>query len=453
MSDLNKKLFILIKAALKLPSADCQLNLSALLSLNSINNPETAVLQKILQRYNDDDALEKLVEAPDFPFGSLFRRFIVNYLILIRDFNPWSILQSIDLMLNYYRHLSRCFENKDLTSILQKTMVDSTEFLIPLAQKVDAKFGLVNNEYKKFTRLEYLTELVLSIFNKIIISKTQIDENLISYLAIKIMKLYFLIQKPRLCNNILTNIRNLGLQFDNISKANKINYNFLVGKFYFLQESFIKSFVKFEECLSLVKITTVPTKNLLIILKYLIPNGLLVGRIPNFASLAKLIQISEQSNKKSDSKHYEVINFYQPLLHFIKQGDLNSVNSYILQHESSLKSANLLIPLIQRTRIVTIRHLVRRIYLINGNKLKNTLDFESIKVGLQVSIGAENFPKSYKIIPDNSSIDDITVETIFINLIDQQLIKANIFSRLKLIRFSKTNNFPTIYEVYKTKYL
>ncbi|ODV94935.1 hypothetical protein PACTADRAFT_34685 [Pachysolen tannophilus NRRL Y-2460] len=450
--------FVSIHNYLKLPAKDCELNLSNFLSLSNLNDVKIASLQKDLNSNNglNDEVLLNKIESQEFLGNKYnnFNRLILSYLKFVQNFNPWSILQSIDIILAYFKNLSKCFENKELIKLFQQTLIRLTNFLIPLLVKIDGKLLMINKNYKKFCRLEYLTELLLSIFTKLIISKTVIDENVISFVAIKLMKIYFLIDKPKLCNNILTNIKNLNIKFNNLTKSNKINYRFLIGKFYLFQNDLIKSFDEFYWCFNNLNIYTCPAKNVLIILKYLLPCAILIGKFPNLQEFSILLQ------KFNNDKIQNLLLFYLPITKYVKNGDFQKFNNYLIQHDHFMKNEKLSILFIQRIRIIILRNLVYKVYLNCRDLTRNTLSFDSIKTGLTVSLLNDNLDETYyaykiflpSTFQNTEMIDDLIVENVLVSLIDQKLIKGHIFSRLKLIKFASSIAFPSVYSVNREKF-
>ncbi|OWB75629.1 hypothetical protein B5S31_g5559 [[Candida] boidinii] len=258
-----------------------------LLTLDPTSN-HIPILQKSLVNITNRQ-LQEFINKENFLDNNWpsFDNYIFSYLIYIRDFNPWSILDSIDLMIKVSNDLSISLNNNTYNNNLLYLVKDTFDILIPLIKKIDTKLMIINKRTNNYTRLSNLSTILLKSLNNL---RSDLDLNLpsnkfkqsiVMYLSIKLCQIYYLIDSPMLCNNVFSNINNLNLNIKNLQKSQLIQYRFFVGKFHFLQSNFLNEFNHFNWCFN--NLHSLTNSNIIItIFKYLIPSGLLIGKLINF---------------------------------------------------------------------------------------------------------------------------------------------------------------------------
>ncbi|OUM52835.1 hypothetical protein BVG19_g2064 [[Candida] boidinii] len=384
-----------------------------------------------------------------------FDNYVLSYLIYVRDFNPWSILDSIDLMIKVSNDLSISLNNNTYNNNLLYLVQDTFDILIPLIKKIDTKLMIIDKRTNNYTRLSNLSTILLKSLNNL---RSDLDLNLpsnkfkqsiVMYLSIKLCQIYNLIDSPMLCNNVFSNINNLNLNAKNLQKSQLIQYRFLVGKFHFLQSNFLNAFNHFNWCFN--NLHSMTNSNIIItILKYLIPSGLLIGKVINFNNFGNFNTII-----LNNAANY-LINLYKPLTIFYKNGDLFNFTKILFDNKNYFVKLGILSSFIQRIRILIFRNLMIKIYKINNNSLNINLITKTLILILNPNESKLNFKNEFLFyvfnIGNNEYLSNTYSENILINLIDNNLIKGKITASTKLISLSKTGTFPDIYTVYQTKY-
>lgn len=426
-----------------------------LLTLDPTSN-HISILQKSLVNITNRQ-LQEFINKENFLNNNWpsFDNYVFSYLIYVRDFNPWSILDSIDLMIKVSNDLSISLNNNTYNNNLLYLVKDTFDILIPLIKKIDTKLMIINKRTNNYTRLSNLSTILLKSLNNL---RSDLDLNLpsnkfkqsiVMYLSIKLCQIYYLIDSPMLCNNVFSNINNLNLNIKNLQKSQLIQYRFLVGKFHFLQSNFLNAFNHFNWCFN--NLHSLTNSNIIItILKYLIPSGLLIGKLINFNNFENFNSI-----RLNNSANY-LINLYKPLTIFYKNGDLFNFSKFLFNNKNYFVKLGILSSFIQRIRILIFRNLMIKIYKINNNSLNINLITKTLILILNPNESKINFKNEFLFyifnIGNNEYLSNTYSENILINLIDNNLIKGKITASTKLISLSKTGTFPDIYTVYKTKY-
>ncbi|AOA61611.1 TREX-2 complex component [Komagataella phaffii CBS 7435] len=444
-----------IHSTIRLPEKEASELLKKQLTMNP-KSPHLPKLQVDLQNQSEQ-TISKFVQDQQF-FGGDWARFeslIVSYLKFVRNFDPWSILKSIDLMINVVDELASSLNKQQHYKYLFGTLVDYVILLHPLVKLVDKKLLIIKKRNSYYPRLTQMSTILQKAFNNIRNQRDptgQIsrDQQLVLFLlGIKTCYIYFNINHLLRCNDIFSNMNVLNLDAKIIPKSQLIQYRFLLGKFNFIQNNFMTAFVQLNWCLNNAYInnTNHRTKNMELILKYLIPSSLIVGKIPNLNILNQLL---------SSQEAHPLIELYRPLISTLKKGNVFEFHKYLFDNESYFLKMNVLLPLLQRLRILLFRNLVRKLALIEP-PVNNSLRFSSIKTALFVSISPNqnayfqnNY--SYLIVTNESQIDDSFVENLMISLIDQNLIKGKLVNDNHRIIVSKADTFPEIPTIYSTKF-
>lgn len=346
-----------------------------------------------------------------------FNNVVCSFLKLCDEIDPLSLLKSFDLYTAYLNDLSIAFNNNKYGWLLSNIVRESSDLIIQWAVKLDLQ--LYYHEQGGRYRLNYLASVLLKMFNHI---RSQINDinsykrSLILYLGNKLCLIYFKIDNPLLCRNIFSNMNNTNLHLSDFTLMEQLQYRYYLSKFYLIKYQLLDSFFHLSWCLtnSLAK----STKNTNMILELLIPISLALGKIPNFKYIRQICNETW-------------LNFYDVLSQQIKSGDVSLFDEAIEQNYQYLKDKNVLL-LMNKVRLVITRNLVKNIWKILGKP--NNLDYDSIKAAVR------------------RIDDDYLVENILISLIDQNLLKGKIFTRLRKVALSKNDPFPPVYDIYNLKF-
>ncbi|QPG73460.1 hypothetical protein FOA43_000771 [Brettanomyces nanus] len=423
-------------------------SLNKVLSVNPATTKHIPLLQPLLQTY-EDKQLDSIIENFHFFDNNwpAFEIVLQKYLIFVRDLDPWSLLDSIDLLIAFYESISIALNNKQFNSYLFPLTYDLTKMLIPLAKLVDNKMMKIENRSNNFPRVSYLSTIMLKALNNIR-SSPDLDDHVnpsikytifvLMYISITLCNIYIYIDSPMLCNNVFSNINVLGLDRSLITMSQLIKYRFVLGKFHLLQSHYYLAFHHFEWCF-LNSHSGSEVRFLVSILKYLIPCGLLMGKVIDIRSLQNIVG--------NDEKGIKLVNLYMPIIQYYKNGNLENFTRYVKVKRSYFIGLSLYVGFLQRIRILIIRNLLRNVY-----RFTQGLKFEDVRRALEISLNSSQHKQMdqlwFYVITDQ--VDDKITENILMALIDSNLIKAKLTATRSIV-LRRTGSFPKIYDIYKIK--
>lgn len=440
----------LVNQVTRLPINEQPVQLLKNFTLDASINPYIVQLNNLPDI--DDNVLDELVQSSNIYNGEwlAFNEVLISFIKLSNQLNAWSLLESFDLYSQYINDLSIAFNNNNRGYLLVLLVKDTVDIIIPMATKLDYQLYYKENCMKP--RLTYIAAILLKIFNNI---RSQvgggdhselIKKSIILYMGIKLCQVYFKIGSPLLCRNIFSNMNNAQLNFNKFPINQQIQYRFYLGKFYLIKNEFIDSYQHLFWCLTKCPSNLKDHENVTRILKLLIPISMIIGRIPKFDVLIQTFY----SNLLKVPSYFRL---YQQIMHAIQLGDFSKFNMLLSQPDNYefLKDLNILIPISSKGNLLVLRNLVKRVWIIGGHK--NKLEFDELKVALKFSLSRIP-PESFSMnkIFQYFEINDLTIENIFITLIDQNFIKGKLFPRLRGVSLSKTNVFPSVAPINFVKY-
>lgn len=420
-------------------------SLSECMTLNITHNPQRiAQLQLSLQPLSSKQLNEILENRQTFANLSwpAFENFVIKYLLFVRDFDPWSVIDSIDLFISVFEAETlllnpKVGKNDRICVMLLPHFQEAMSILLPLCELVDTESMYINNRTNDYPRSKYMSTLLLKALNNIrstpdlnsINNVPKID--LLMRISIKLCEVYYTVGSPMLCSNVFSNVNILGLNRKFIKKSLLVRFRFLMGKFYAHRSNFIVSFHHFNACFRLINLQTCPRKTVAQILKYLVPIGLIVGKVAN---LDFIRQFSERL--------YEV---YNPLITNYKSGNLRGLYESMEQYQGFYKNIQLWIQLIQRLRIPVLRNLTLHIFKIN-----NGIKFNQLKFGLQLALdGLKSLPLVYQVC--ENGVSDEFVSNILTSLSFNGYVKLKMVDSKSFV-VSKTDTFPDMHEIIRGRY-
>lgn len=413
------------------------------LSMNLKTATYIPALQQEIQNLTVKQITQK-VEKLGLPSPSM-ESLIESYLRFVRDVDPWSLLNSIDLMIDVFHAFSIALNTKSQKhlNLLLPVLYEYMDILIPLAKLVDEESMKIKNWVNDYPRLSFISNDLLKCLNNI---RSDPEINQISNkfkikvlfdVCIKLCDVYFSIGKHILCNNVFSNINVLKLDLNLISKSQILRYRYIVGKFHSQQANYIKAFYHLDWCY-----TNLPTStkfmNHIKIMKYLLPVGLLVGKVPKTLYIQNLIKSSVSDPNGQVGRFF--LNSMLPLITAFKKGDLEKVMIIIHRNENLWKSLGLWIGLVQRIRLLVLRNA-----LVRGYKLKEqTLKLQDVQICLQTSIGSCDLAEIYHFC---DTVDLNMAENVLAALSFNGLMRGKASGTGALV-MSKGDPFPPVTEVY-----
>lgn len=416
--------------------------------------------------YYDDRQLDDMVESNNFYSGK-WRRFnimIASLLKYCQDIDPWSSWNSCDVIFQFYSDLNNCILNDTYpVDELIDIFIENTEYIIPLAEYLDANYRYL--QVKRFQFLSYTSSIISKTFNSIksqhIVSNvTSQDQNIrtdqlaqvqklskkqtiLLYLVNKLNNIYFKIHSPQLCSNIFRNFKPKSSvkSFTEYPVWQQIEYRYLLGRFYLLNNRVSNSFVQLNKSFTLLFESyrimgvidhPISKRNLQRILRYLVPVGLIMGKLPNLSLVSKIM--TDELN-------------YGQLIEYVRSGNICKMNQWIKSNEIILRKRHLLLILLEKLSIITYRYLLRRVIKIwSIEQQLNRLPYEVFERCLKLSINDSNETG------DSTTTTTIfngihrseNVENILVTLINLGYLRGNCFPLLRLCVFQRTRNINDI---------
>ncbi|KAL3229768.1 Nuclear mRNA export protein THP1 [Nakaseomyces bracarensis] len=417
------------------------------------NGGRVAALQRDLQGQNDK-TLDNMIDGSKIviPGQDPKRRWtrlnilVVSFLKFCRDVDPWSTWNSVDLIFDHYSNLNNALlDDSYPVDFLTRLFLDETEYVTRISCELDSHNLQLGTKHNLF--LSYTSSIISKLFNSIkpprdgdmgVIPQKQ---RLLLSIVNKLNNIYFRIDSPQLCSNIFKNFKPKSM-FSNFREypiLQQIEFRYLLGRYYMINFRMTNSYVQLDNAFRMIcavipkcpgtQTQEVMVRNLKRILKYLIPVGLTIGKIPNFERLVDYDQ--------------PLANRYYDLSKHIQSGNMKMVNMWLAQYESSLRRDHLLIPLLQKLPMIVFRNLIRKVakYAIipqNTNKIPYGL----IRKSLEVSIGDENNNMS---LIYNSIHKPEDVENILVTLINLGFLRGNCFPSLEVCVVKKTQNISEVF--------
>lgn len=418
------------------------------LNIGKYNPQRIAQLQLSLQQF-DSKKLSKLIQnnptikSIEWP---AFELFILKYLLFVRDIDPWSILKSIDLFISVLECQSMLLNTKNnnkydkISKLFLDNFKESMDLVIQLSHLIDTKSMEIHNREMDFPRLTYVSTILLKSLNNI---RSTADLNtaenydkiqLLFDISSNLCDVYYKIGSPVLCSNVFSNVNILNLNRRLIKKSKLLRFRFIMGKYYAHQSNFISSFHHLNECFKSLCLSKCPSSAITTILKYLIPVGLIQGKIANIQLLRSHISNTNHSLNK-------ILDIYEPILKIFKQGNLYGFYSLIYQHENFWKSIRLWIPILQKTRVLLLRNLLLKTW-----KLQNgTLSWPMIRLSLLNALQRmDTLPITYQFTSNlnNDNVDEY-VRNLVADVVFSGYIKLK-FNGQNLV-LGKTDTFPDMH--------
>lgn len=309
---------------------------------------------------------------------------------------------------------------------------------------IQLDFQLYHKEDCLQPRLLYLASLFLKMFNNIR-SQLLISNNkktIILLLGNKLCNVYFKLGNPLLCQNIFLNMNNANLNFNSFTVNEQIQYRYYLARFYLIKNLLANSYIHLNWCLQ--QITNSSTnQNIDIILKYLIPVSILMGKRPNFTYIAHTYYQSKNLQIPSFIFHY------QKIQQAIKLGNYNLFIDCF--NEPSIKQEliknGLYILIGQKSIVLLIRNLIKKVWILLGKPSR--ISYHQIHIALQLSISSKYQNLGYDMFSFlQLPIQDSTIENLLITLISQTLMKGKLSSNQQSVALAKMNVFPPVDSVY-----
>lgn len=167
--------------------------------------------------------------------------------------------------------------------------------------------------------------------------------------------------------------------FNEYQLDQQIEYRYLLGRYYLLNSQVHNAFVQFNEAfqslLNLPLTNQAITRNGTRILNYMIPTGLILGKMVKWGPLRPFLS-------------QETIDNWSVLYKHVRYGNIQGVSLWLRQNERHLCARQLLIVLLEKLPMVTYRNLIKTVIKSWTTEWgQNKLPYSLIERVLQLSIG------------------------------------------------------------------
>lgn len=424
----------------------------AVLDINIDRNGQMVLAIQQYLRSNEVSSLEKLVKSQNLYENrwTRFNNLVESFLIYCKELNPYSLWESSFSIFQYYQDLNTCLTNESTIYPLDSLVplfTSTTELIIPMAIRLDRNYKIIGTRQHQF--LTHIASIISKLFNSI---KSRVDDDkvefanlsgkqkILLYIANKLSMIYFKINSPSSCSNIFKNLKpksNIN-SFSQYPLLERMQFRYYLGRYYLLNHRIVNAFHQLNQCYQLLvtlpdsehsAYSVIKRNNMRRLLKFLIPCGIIIGKLPDFYKLSQWDQ--------------QLAELYTGLLLGVKNGNLHAVNMWLYQNEAWLKESKLLIVLLEKLPILTFRSLLRSIFLNYCiPRHSNKLPYSVIRPLLAKSIGtySPDIPAIYK---ENYTAESL--ENILVTLSIQQLWKGNVFPSLQVCVTMKTDDISMIF--------
>lgn len=418
-----------------------------------------AALQNDLLQHGLDIA--KAVEEADFYESEWpgFNELVKSYLqsckeIQIGPNGPVDIHQCFDSFSFFFADLQTAFMNLR-GAVLESTVQAATQSMYSVAIALDKEgamaVGSANGSVAaaSMQRTEFMAALLLKVFNSIRSEKTDINaapgtmskKSIIFYVANLLCRLYFRLDTPGSCANVFSNIHTARISFSQSSRAQRVEFRYWLGRFYISKNMFADAYRHlkwaFDNCCVRPPIPSNPfagtpapnvgvsgsaRNNKRRIYTFLVPAALLLGIVPTRNAL----------------EMFGLTHVYMPLVLGIKSGNYAGILAHLKQNSDWFLSHGLYIALSTQTFNLCARVLLYKSYKFTTASMtrKNIVRFDAFSAALRTGGLIQESDASF-----------IIEEGICIALISQGFVKANVYSRNKLLQLKPSGAFPAIAEV------
>lgn len=402
--------------------------LAELLTLD-INDPQVSSLQNdILDNSRDVSATVEAINLHDGDWPGLVG-LAQAYLRLCESVDPNDLAGSFDLYVDVFTSLQAAFANTR-GAVLGVALSRCSRTIVSLSLLLDSQLSPA-----EMIRTSYIASILLKMFNSIRgekIDPSMMDGSVptkkdhILFVATLLCRAYFKLGKPSSCANVFSNIHTANIKFSRYALSQRVEYRYYLGRYYVFKNQFGNAYRHlqwaFDRCLS-------SSKNKRLILIYLIPVALILGKLPTMPLL----------------ELYGLDSIYSPLVNALKSANYQQFMAHVdsQPYRDWFLRRGLHVALRTRTIVVLHRQVVSKVWRLTGQK--TVIKFDHVRRALVLSMGSH---EDAVLMLDNDP-DNEKLEAIFVSLISQGYLKAKVFSRNRVLRLPPQGAIPLMVDVHK----
>ncbi|KAG0167533.1 hypothetical protein DFQ30_005968 [Apophysomyces sp. BC1015] len=378
------------------------------------HNPGVASLRQALSQINDVQC-EQIVESVLGDESAALTAFVIAYLQLLRHLSDSNMVLAYEYFEKFYNCLIPVFNGPD------------TYYQVPLVKTLSSKLVRLGFDVDRHAHLRgkaskahAAARLLSKMFNIMLADRSPMETSKrqgIFYVTNLAFRVYFKLDATRLCQTFIANIRTGGVDLLLFPMADQVTYRYYLGRYHLYQNRLKKAeehlLFAFEKC------PVQQWHNKRLILKYLIPCRILLGRFPNAVLLNK----------------YRLSEPFSELIYQMKRGNLHAYLAHIDKYFQFFYKTYTYVILRERGRVLVWRSLMRRTWLLTCSPgVGHILLYNDCVKALQYSA-------------KDLTLDLNDMESILVSLITQKYIRGYLHHQKQQVVLSKVNPFPAVSQV------
>lgn len=282
-----------------------------------------------------------------------------------------------------------------------------------IAENADAE---ARAQGKKATRLGDCGDQLRKCFSVSLQAPNNKDKKLAALDIVNVsIKIYFKLNTLRLCKNLIRTVDSRQFAaFDAFPASQRVTYMFYKGRLAIFDENYAEA----QDTLTYALGHCHPAaqRNRARIIKYLVPVGLLLGKLPS---------------TKLQEQYRSVLQLYEPLMKAMRTGDIGLFYSTLNEHQSAfIRDGTFL--LLEKLQAAVQRRLLRRVWAVHAE----------VDPPRTAQIPLEWYRRAFEVCGVSIEMDE--VECIGVNLIFRRYVRGYIAHRSKIMVVAKTNPFPPL---------
>lgn len=279
-----------------------------------------------------------------------------------------------------------------------------------LAERADAALAAAG---KKAGKLHDAGALLMLVYRNTANTSVQEKKRASLFLVVSLFKIYFKLNTLHLCKNLIAAV-NLPTfpSFESFPSSQKVTYSYYVGRLAVFDDDYARAeknlTYAFEHC------SARHPKNKKLVLRYLVPVKLILGRRPTARLLDKY-----------------ALDEYKSVVECVRKGDVRQLNDALQKHQVTFIMQGTFLVL-EKLRDIATRALFQKTHAFCAAKHPQKANQVSLHV----------FAKALAWCGAGMDIDE--VECVVANLIFRKLIKGYVSHKSRVVVLAKTGAFPPL---------
>ncbi|KAI9484808.1 hypothetical protein BDB00DRAFT_853380 [Zychaea mexicana] len=341
--------------------------------------------------------------------------FVTNYIKLLNNSINYPLAHVYDQFQIFFNAFIPVFSSADSNYLLPFLKNLSTT-LVDFAFHVDK----VENLSVKKMKANGAARLLSKVFNIMLADRNPLQESKrlgIIHITNLAFKIYTKLDITNLCSTFITNLKTGGVELKDFPISQQVAHRYYLGRFSYYKQQLLRAEKHFQFAFQHCPANSWHNKRL--ILKFLIPTRIIMGKLPSMELLQK----------------YKLENPYADLKQTIQRGDIRRFNA-ILEHNYAFFARSWsYLTLRARCPVLLWRSCLRRVFILTRQSDEDrVMSFRVCYDGLLAA-------------GEDQDLDFYDTENILVSLISQGYIRGYLHHQLQQVVLSKVNPFPPISQI------